>query len=133
MRCWPGPACASSGSSRGVRRAHRDSGTQPEGEWVLVLAGAARLRFQDETEARVLGPGDCIDIAPHRHHRVEWTDPTAPTVWLAVFYPCDTSPWEQGGKPDCGPKIAAYIAKSLSLLNICECAPCSIEQGGRRW
>jgi cupin 2 domain-containing protein len=59
---------------------------QPEGEWVLVLAGAARLRFQDETEARVLGPGDCIDIAPHRRHRVEGTDPTVATVWLAVFY-----------------------------------------------
>jgi cupin 2 domain-containing protein len=60
---------------------------QPEAEWVVVLAGAARLRFQDETEARALGPGDCVDIAPHRRHRVEWTDPATPTVWLAVFYP----------------------------------------------
>ena len=62
---------------------------QPEAEWVVVLAGAARLRFQDEAEARVLGPGDCLDIAPHRRHRVDWTDPSAATVWLAVFYPCD--------------------------------------------
>ena len=62
---------------------------QPEAEWVAVLAGAARLRFQDEAEARVLGPGDCLDIAPHRRHRVDWTDPSAATVWLAVFYPCD--------------------------------------------
>ena len=59
---------------------------QPEAEWLVVLAGAARLRFQDETEVRVLGPGDCMDIAPHRRHRVEWTDPTVATVWLAVFY-----------------------------------------------
>jgi len=59
---------------------------QAEAEWVVVLAGAARLRFQDEAEARVLGPGDWLDIAPHRCHRVEWTDPTGPTVWLAVFY-----------------------------------------------
>ena len=59
---------------------------QPEAEWVLVLAGAARLRFEEETEARVLGPGDWVDIAPHRRHRVDWTDPEAPTVWLAVFY-----------------------------------------------
>ena len=59
---------------------------QPEGEWVLLLAGAARLRFADETEARLLGPGDWLDIAPHRRHRVDWTDPENPTVWLAVFY-----------------------------------------------
>jgi cupin 2 domain-containing protein len=65
---------------------------QPEAEWVLVLAGAARLRFEDETEVRVLGPGDCLDVAPHRRHRVEWTDPTVPTVWLAVFYSCAPSP-----------------------------------------
>ena len=62
---------------------------QPEAEWVMVLAGAARLRFEDESEARILGPGDCLDIAPHRRHRVDWTDPSAATVWLAVFYPCD--------------------------------------------
>jgi cupin 2 domain-containing protein len=67
-------------------------GFQPEAEWVVVLAGAARLRFQDESEARVLGPGDCVDIAPHRRHRVDWTDLTVPTVWLAVLYPCDPPP-----------------------------------------
>jgi cupin 2 domain-containing protein len=59
---------------------------QTEAEWVMVLAGAARLRFADETEVRVLGPGDWVDIAPHRRHRVEWTDPTVATVWLAIFY-----------------------------------------------
>ena len=59
---------------------------QGEGEWVVLLAGAARLRFADETEARLLGPGDWLDIAPHRRHRVDWTDPMVPTVWLAVSY-----------------------------------------------
>lgn len=59
---------------------------QAEGEWVLLLEGAARLRFADETEAHLLGPGDWLDIAPHRRHRVDWTDPATPTVWLAVFY-----------------------------------------------
>jgi cupin 2 domain-containing protein len=59
---------------------------QDEGEWVLLLAGAARLRFADESDARALVPGDCLDIAAHRRHRVDWTDPAAPTVWLAVFY-----------------------------------------------
>ena len=59
---------------------------QPEPEFVLLLAGAARLRFADEPEDRLLGPGDWLAIAAHRRHRVTWTDPTAPTVWLAVFY-----------------------------------------------
>jgi cupin 2 domain-containing protein len=59
---------------------------QEEGEWVMLLAGAARLRFADEAEARLLDPGDFIDIAPHRRHRIDWTDPTTPTLWLGVFY-----------------------------------------------
>jgi cupin 2 domain-containing protein len=65
---------------------------QTEAEWVVVLAGIARLRFADETEVRVLRPGDWVDIAPHRRHRVDWTNPAVPTVWLAVFYACDPSP-----------------------------------------
>ena len=59
---------------------------QPEGELVLVLAGAAKLRFVDEPEARLMRPGDWLDIAPRRRHRVDWTDPATPTVWLAIFY-----------------------------------------------
>ncbi|HEU0155846.1 MAG TPA: cupin [Stellaceae bacterium] len=59
---------------------------EPRGEWVLLLAGAAQLNFADETEPRRLAPGDWIDIAPHRRHRVDWTDPDAATIWLAVFY-----------------------------------------------
>ena len=58
---------------------------QAEAEWVLLLAGAARLRFADEPHDRLLAAGDCLHIAPHRRHRVEWTDPATPTAWLAVF------------------------------------------------
>ena len=58
---------------------------QDEAEFVLVLSGAARLRFADG-EVTALDPGDWVDIAPHRRHRVDWTDPEQPTVWLAVFY-----------------------------------------------
>lgn len=57
---------------------------QPQAEWVVVLKGAARLQFEDGMiEMR---PGDFINIAAHRKHRVEWTTPDEPTVWLAVFY-----------------------------------------------
>jgi cupin 2 domain-containing protein len=59
---------------------------QPDGEWVLVLQGEAKLRFADEAEARHLTAGDFIDIAPHRKHRVDWTPTGQLTVWLAVHY-----------------------------------------------
>jgi len=59
---------------------------QPEAEWVLLLAGEALLRFEDEPQPRRLRAGDFVDIASHRRHRVEWTDPLQPTIWLAVFY-----------------------------------------------
>ncbi len=59
---------------------------QPDGEWVLLVRGAARLRFADEAEARSLRPGDFVDIAAHRRHRVDWTDPDQPTIWLAIHY-----------------------------------------------
>ena len=59
---------------------------QPLAEWVVVLRGHAKLRFEDEAAPRVLEPGDFVDIAPHRRHRVESTDRSAPTVWLAIHY-----------------------------------------------
>ena len=62
---------------------------QPNGEWVLVLRGEARLAFEDEPEPRQLQAGDFVDIAPHRRHRVECS--AAPTVWLAVHYNCKES------------------------------------------
>ena len=59
---------------------------QPQAEWVVLLAGAARLRFADEPHERALGPGDWLRIAAHRRHRIEWTDPARPAVWLAVLH-----------------------------------------------
>ena len=57
---------------------------QDQHEWVVVLKGAARLRFEDETIE--MKPGDFIDIPVHKKHRVEWTTPDEPTLWLAVHY-----------------------------------------------
>jgi cupin 2 domain-containing protein len=70
---------------------------QAETEWVLLLAGVAELRFADEHQARRLAPGDWVEIAPHRRHRVEWTDPDEPTVWLAVFHCFDKEQGDLGG------------------------------------
>ena len=59
---------------------------QPESEWVLVLQGSARLRFDDEPEPRDLCAGDGLLISPHRRHRVLATDPAPGTIWLALFW-----------------------------------------------
>ena len=65
---------------------------QTQTEWVLLLSGAARLRFADEAEARCLQQGDFVLIEAHRRHRVEWTDPTQPTVWLAIHHEKPNTP-----------------------------------------
>ena len=53
-------------------------------EWVMVLKGAARLRFEDGTVE--MRPGDFLNIPAHTKHRVDWTSPNEPTVWLGVIY-----------------------------------------------
>ena len=58
---------------------------QDEHEWVVVLKGAARLRLEDGQPVE-MKPGDFINIPAHQRHRVEWTTPDEPTVWLAVHY-----------------------------------------------
>jgi cupin 2 domain-containing protein len=57
---------------------------QGQAEWVIVLKGAARLQFEDGmVELKV---GDFINIPAFKKHRVEWTTPDEPTVWLGVRY-----------------------------------------------
>lgn len=57
---------------------------QPEHEWVIVLQGAAKLQFEDGIVD--LKPGDFVNIPAFTRHRVDWTTPEQPTVWLAVHY-----------------------------------------------
>ena len=59
---------------------------QEDHEWALVLRGRARLRFADSDAPIELAPGDYVEIAAHRRHRVEWTTPDEPTVWLAIHH-----------------------------------------------
>jgi len=58
---------------------------QDEHEWVVVLKGAARLRMVGE-ELIEMTAGDYLNIPARVKHRVEWTMPDEPTIWLAVFY-----------------------------------------------
>lgn len=57
---------------------------QPQNEWVIVLRGAARLQFEDAVIE--MKPGDFVNIPAFNKHRVDWTTPDEPTVWLGVRY-----------------------------------------------
>ena len=59
---------------------------QEQDEWVMVLRGAARLRIKDEEQPIEMKPGAFVNIPAHTKHRVEWTAPDEPTIWLAVYY-----------------------------------------------
>lgn len=58
---------------------------QDEHEWVLLLRGCAKLEFADGS-THTLAAGDYLHLPAHTRHRVAWTDPTQPSIWLAVFY-----------------------------------------------
>jgi cupin 2 domain-containing protein len=59
---------------------------QDEDEWVVVLKGEAKLIFQDDGRQMHMKPGDHINIPAHCKHKILWTTPDEPTVWLAVFF-----------------------------------------------
>ena len=52
-----------------------------------MLKGATWLRFEgdDDEQPVEMKPGDFMNIPAHKKHRVEWTTPDDPTIWLAVF------------------------------------------------
>lgn len=58
---------------------------QPHDEWVLLLAGSARLWLEGDGE-HPLHPGDQLMIPAGTPHRVTWTAPDQPTVWLAIHF-----------------------------------------------
>ncbi|MDX1605120.1 MAG: cupin domain-containing protein [Candidatus Competibacterales bacterium] len=52
-------------------------------EWVVVLAGHAGLSLEGQDNLP-LAVGDHVLIPAGTRHRVAWTHPEQPTVWLAV-------------------------------------------------
>jgi cupin 2 domain-containing protein len=57
---------------------------QEQHEWILIVQGEARLRIGSDTvEMRT---GDYVNIPAHTRHRVDWTTPDSPTIWLAIHY-----------------------------------------------
>jgi len=49
-----------------------------------IKPATARSELEDWTVE--MGPGNYLDIPAHRKHRVAWTTPDEPTIWLAVYY-----------------------------------------------
>lgn len=81
------------GGSLRIERIISKGHSSPEGfwydqdqlEWVVLLKGAARLRFEDDRVVEMKA-GDYINIPAHEKHRVDWTLPKEETIWLGVFY-----------------------------------------------
>jgi cupin 2 domain-containing protein len=59
---------------------------QAQNEWVLLVKGEAKLRFEVNNELVHLTAGMHVNISAHEKHRVEWTKENEETIWLAVFY-----------------------------------------------
>ena len=59
---------------------------QDQNEFVLVMQGSAGLSIEGEDDMVSLKAGDYIEIGSHVKHRVEWTDASCETIWLAVHY-----------------------------------------------
>jgi cupin 2 domain-containing protein len=43
-----------------------------------------KIKRKREEDIVVLRTGNHLNIGAHVKHRVEWTDPTCETIWLAV-------------------------------------------------
>ncbi len=59
---------------------------QDRHEWVALIQGRAGLAFEGCEEIMTLVAGDAVLIPARLRHRVAWTDPLNPTIWLAVHF-----------------------------------------------
>ncbi len=55
-------------------------------EWVLLLSGRAGLLIEGEAEPRELEIGEYLLLPAGCRHRVAWTAPNSPTIWLAIHW-----------------------------------------------
>ena len=72
--------------SRGHASPHDFWYDQEKNEFVLLVSGEAKLRFEDSGECVRMKRGDYCFIPAYKRHRVEWTSPYEDTVWLAVHF-----------------------------------------------
>jgi len=62
---------------------------QKDNEWVTLLKGSALLRLDDPDEWVDLSVGDQLFLPAGRRHRIERTDPSPGTTWLALYWDRD--------------------------------------------
>jgi cupin 2 domain-containing protein len=83
-----------------VSTGHTTDWLNPDDEkWVIVLKGAALLRFEEGDRKLAMRPGDWCYIPTGCRHRVEETSDKEPTVWIAVhFKASETLASDRGAK-----------------------------------
>ena len=73
-----------------VSRGHKSNGDfwydQDKNEFVFLVSGEAKLRFENEDKIIKIKKGDYLIIHAHKKHRVEWTSTKEETIWLTVHY-----------------------------------------------
>ena len=69
--------------SKGHRTPPGEWYDQDHDEWVVLLAGAARLAFENGEE-RPLQAGDALLLPAHQRHRVVFTSTDPVCIWLAI-------------------------------------------------
>ena len=72
--------------SRGHKSPNDNWYDQDKNEFIFLVCGEARLRFENEVEFVQMKKGDYLIIPAHKRHRIEWTSPNEDTVWLTVHY-----------------------------------------------
>ncbi|MBI3125232.1 MAG: cupin domain-containing protein [Ignavibacteriales bacterium] len=58
---------------------------QETNEFIMLMSGSAKILY-DDGNSFSLSPGDYLIIPAHQKHRVEETDKTQKTIWLAAHY-----------------------------------------------
>jgi cupin 2 domain-containing protein len=56
---------------------------------VILLSGKATILFAEDNNSVDLGLGDYLHIKGHQKHKVTFTDPNEPSVWLCLFFSDD--------------------------------------------
>ena len=78
-----------------ISRGHVSQGgywyDQDWNEWVILLAGHAKIEFEDPNETIELNAGDHLNIPKNVRHRVIETSVEPAAVWVAVSFNDDDS------------------------------------------
>lgn len=56
---------------------------QERDEWVVLIQGESGLLWENGRQL-IMKPGDWVFLPAGERHRVEWTSPSPPCIWLAV-------------------------------------------------